>query len=210
MHPVTITLEHLMMTIPVLTGIYVVAYNKAWLWKKKRSLFHVGLALLSLASVAGIARSELQGEQARLEARLEERRTQLRLQREKQPHLVSLTECKDPKQLELPGEWWNLYQSLVKTSYWEVKLSGIEAFAINYTITDVPPLPIAGFNLICSDIAVKGSYGRTMKHIKRAKKALEPYFSPFNAQPTCVVKAEPTPNEKESQKGKGETPNDES
>ena len=203
MHPVTITLEHLMMTIPVLTGIYVVAYNKAWLWKKKRSLFHVGLALLSLASVAGIARSELQGEQARLEARLEERRTQLRLQREKQPHLVSLTECKDPKQLELPGEWWNLYQSLVKTSYWEAKFSGIEAFVINYAITDVPPLPIAGYNLILSTIVVKGDNRRSWKHIERAQKTLKPYFAPFNAQPTCVAKAEPTPNEKEPQKEKG-------
>lgn len=196
---ITATPEQIMMVVPVLAGLYCAACNRAVIWKNKKTIFHVILVVSSVLSVAGILEGRIQiraAERMALdEAQKQEEmehvaaaREKNRLARNPRGTDTELIECEDPKQFNLPGEWWNLYQSVKETTYWEAKLTGIESFARHYGVADVEPLPIVGFNLILKQLDVKDSNSRTRKHIYRAKAALEPYISPFDAQPNCFVK----------------------
>lgn len=197
MTPITIDLWKLILVFPIYTVVYLIVYNRVWIWNYKRSLYHILLTILTIGSIAGtiIHKVQVQGaEKQRTFDKIREiRRTQAKIARENAPQLVTLLECQDSKQIHLPGEWRNLYQSLKKSSYWEAKLTGIESFATHYGIEDVEPLPMVGFNLILSQVVLpKNKNGtQSLNQIRRAKKALEPYLSPFNAQPTCVMDEEP-------------------
>ena len=147
MDSVTVTTEQTLLVVPVLAGLYCAACNRALIWEHKKTIFHVVLIVVSVVSIAGvvvnrlkirsarqviISEAEQQERQAQLAVVRETRLAQNRLARESFPFSSKLTECKDPKQLNLPGKWWNLYQSLKASTYWEAKLTGIEAFTYHY------------------------------------------------------------------------------
>lgn len=206
MEPVTVSLELLMLVAPTLTMLYFVFYNRLWFWKKKKTIFHVLLVTLTIASISAIIvnryqiRSKVQEEADRrsfeeeqrvLQAHLEEqksaqktRRAQNKLARETGLPL-ELPECEDPKQVNFPGEWWYLYQSVKKCTFWEAKILGIESFSSHYAPQDVEPLPMVGFDLIVAELKVKGSEKQTWEHIYRARAALSRYLAPFTVRPGC-------------------------
>lgn len=211
MKPVTVSLELLMLVVPTLTMLYLVFCNRLWLWKKKKTIFHVLLVTLTVASLSAIVvnryqiRSKAQRivdqraheeHQRALQVQLEERhraqethRAQNKLARETGLQLLpgELPECEDPKQVNFPGEWWYLYQSLKECNYWEAKLLGIESFSSHYAPQDIEPLPMAGFDLVLNELKVKGGEKQTWKHIYRARAALSPYLAPFAVRPDCFV-----------------------
>lgn len=205
MNAVTVTTDQLMTAVLGLIGLYVVGYNIKWIWKVKRIIFHIALTLTAATSGGGLLTNFCQrkGEaNARARAEVNEARTaQIRLIREtREAPATPLPECLDPKQVNLPGAWWGLYQTLKDSSYWEAKLLAIESFPIHYGVTEVEPLPTAGFNLILAQVDVEGNNGRSWKHIKRAKAALNQYLAPFNEAPICFAKAETNTEPKEEKK----------
>lgn len=173
MQTVTITMEQIMIAIPVCAALYCIAYNRKWLWRVRETLFHVFLACASTACIVQVLVFLPKQHQNRIQ---KDRIEKMRLAR-KTPVLLN---CADPEQVDLPGEWWYLHQSLVKSSFWEAKLLGIEAFASQYRIADVPPLPMVGLNLILQELYVKSDQNQTWKYIRRATAALKPYLGAFN------------------------------
>ena len=202
MNALTVTTDQLMIVVLALVGLYVVGYHRKWIWRIKKTLFHVALLLASATSTGGLIANAFQRnaeettrllgmQQEALEEQQEARKAQLQQIRESRiTSKTPLPECGDAKQAELPGEWWGLYQTLKNTTYWEAKLLAVESFPANYGVTEVEPLPAIGFNLILKELDVADNNGRTWKHIERAKAALNPYLAPFNEAPVCFAKAE--------------------
>lgn len=176
MQTVTITIEQIMIAIPVSVALYCIAYNRKWLWGVKKTLFHIFLGCASTACIGTVGSTIVFLPKQNQNQIQKDRIEKMRLAR-KTPVLLN---CADPEQVDLPGEWWYLYQSLVKSSFWEAKLLGIEAFASQYRITDVPPLPMVGLNLILDELYVKSAQKQTWKYIRRATAALKPYLRAFN------------------------------
>ncbi len=198
MNPVTVELRQVLIVIPALTGLYCLFCNRAWIWDNKRSISHAGLILLTLASIIGIPFNDRNRARKVYEAKRQERIDRQRQERrdwEKQTSLVksqadiqagqrSREACEDPKQLSLPGEWWNLYKILVDAKYYETKFTSIESFV--GTTPKPEPLSMIGFDLILAEFHVKDQDDETWKHIRRVKEYLEPYLT-LNAQTSCYV-----------------------
>ncbi len=200
----TITPEQMLLIVPASAVLYCLFRNRAPMWENKKTIFHVLLVIASYASVVVLvthkkdewnaenvilAKKQSQEQAERLKEIRETRLAQNRARSEDSEAPTEPVECKDPKQLELPGMWWHLYESLENSTYWEAKLAGIESFAYHFAITDVEPLPMVGFNHILGQLVVEGDTRTSWKYIYRAKAALEPYLSPHNAQPDCFLGA---------------------
>ncbi len=205
MNAVTVTTDQVMMAILGLVGMYTILYNIKWIWETKKALFHVSLVIMVVGSATGLFLNRVD-EVARVQSEANAARiAQIRLVRESReaPVTTPLPECADPKQANLPGAWWGLYQTVIESSFWEAKLLAIEAFPIHYGLTEIEPLPVIGFNHILVELNVKGDNERTSKHVNRVKKVLEPYLSPFNEAPICFAKATPKVKKEKDEKKNG-------
>ena len=153
MSTVTVSLTHLMIAVPILAGIYFLFCKRAWLWRCKRTLFRCGVTIASVLSVVGLVVIN----------------NPIKARSIAQPIIDQ----------NLPNEWEELYRSIKRCSFWEAKISAIEAFSKYFEPEDVPPLSPKGFNLLLTTLDTKTSTKYSWELIDRAKKALESYLVPF-------------------------------
>lgn len=205
MNGITITHEHLMtavMMIPVLTGSYLIFRKRKWMWGNRRIITNVSLALITVASIVGTGTYQIK----LAEARKTEQQRQIKLSKTERQERIKLSNAEkekwdaekqrarikksqQAKQAKLPGQWWKLYLSMKSCSYWEAKLSAIEAFPLYYPVDSIEPLPVTGFNLILDEISREDdASGATAKRIIRAKTALQQYIMPCEPTKPTIVK----------------------